>query len=333
MRRRHLLGGSLAGLSGLIVSPALARKVTIGFLGGGSGTDPSTRRNIVEPFLDGLRERGRVVGPDLAIEFRWPEGRPERIPGLVAELLRLDPDVLVTVGPRPAIVVRDATRTIPVVAIFINDAVQMGLAESLARPGRNFTGVSSFGIELIAKRLELMQQLVPAARRVGILSNPVSAGPRAEFEAAVRPFEQSMGIQVVIVDATALEQFDAAFEAFSRQAVDGVLIVADATFYAHRARLAELCNKHRLPSIWGGRDYLEGGGLASYQSDIPHMFRRGAYLVDAVLRGAKPAETPFEQASKLELAVNLKGARALGITVPRALLAGRRRGARVSLIP
>jgi len=321
MRRRRLLGGSLAGLSALIALPAFARKVTIGFLAGGSGTDPSTRRNIVEPFLQGLRERGRVEGADLAIEFRWAEGWPDRIPGLVAELLRLDPDVLVTSGPRPAILVRDATRTVPVVAIFIDDPVQIGLAETFARPGRNFTGVSSFGIELLAKRLELMKQLVPTARRIGILSNPVTtAGTRADFEAAVRPFEQGLGIQVVIVDAAAPEEFDAAFGAFSRQGVDGVLILADATFYAHRARLAELCTRHRLPSVWGGRDYLEGGGLASYQSDIPHMFRRGAYLVDAVLRGAKPAETPFERATKLELAVNLKGARALGITVPQSVL-------------
>ena len=136
----------------------------------------------------------------------------------------------------------------------------------------------------------------------------------------MRPFEQGLGIQVVIVDAAAAEQFDAAFASFTRQGVDGVLIVAETTFYAHRARLAELCTRHRLPSVWGHRDYLEGGGLASYQSDVPHMFRRGAHLVDAVLRGAKPAETPFERATKLELVVNLKGARALGITGPRAVL-------------
>lgn len=320
MKRRRLLAGSLAGMSGLIVLPALARKVTIGFVGGGSGSDPSTRRNAIEPFLQSLRERGWVEGSELAIEFRWAEGQPERIPGLVAELLRLDPDLLVTMGPRPAIVVRDATRTVPVVAIFIDDPVSMGLAESFARPGRNFTGVSSFGIELIAKRLELMKQLVPTALRVGLLANPVTGTPRADFEASIRPVEQRLGIQVVIVEAAAAGQFDAAFEALSRQGVGGVLVVADATFYAHRARLAELCTRHRLPSIWGGRDYLEGGGLASYQSDVPHMFRRGAHLVDAVLRGAKPAETPFERATKLELAVNLKAARAIGITVPRGVL-------------
>jgi len=320
MKRRRLLAGSLGGLASAIALPALARKVTIGFIGGGSGTDPSTRRNAVEPFLQALQERGWVEGPELAIEFRWAEGQPDRIPGMVAELLRLDPDLLVAMGPRPAIVVRDATRTVPVVAIFIDDPVDLGLAESYARPGRNFTGVSSFGFELIAKRLELMKQLVPTARRVGILVNPVTGGPRAPFEAALRPLEQSLGLQVVIIEATAPAQFDAAFEALSRQRVDGVLVVADATFYRHRARLAELCNKHRLPSVWGGRDYLEGGGLASYQSDVPHMFRRGAYLVDAVLRGAKPAETPFERATKLELAVNLKGARALGITVPQSVL-------------
>lgn len=321
MKRRRLLAGSLGGLASAIALPALARKVTIGFIGGGSGSDPSTRRSAVEPFLQALQERGWVEGPELTIEFRWAEGQPDRIPGLVAEVLRLDPDLLVAMGPRPAVVVRDATRTVPVVAIFIDDPVSMGLAESFARPGRNFTGVSSFGIELIAKRLELMKELVPTARRVGILANPVTGVPRAKFESSLQPLEQSLALQVVVVEATAPAQFDAAFEAFSRQRVDGVLVVADATFYRHRARLAELCNKHRLPSVWGGRDYLEGGGLASYQSDIPHMFRRGAYLVDAVLRGAKPAETPFERATKLELAVNLKAARAVGISVPRAVLA------------
>ena len=321
MKRRRLLGGSLAGLASLAALPAFARKMTIGFVGGGSGADPSTRRNAVEPFLQALQERGWVQGPELAIEFRWAEGQPDRIPGMVAELLRLPPDLIVTMGPRPAIVVRDATRTVPVVAIFIDDPVSMGLAETLARPGRNFTGVSSFGIELIAKRLELMKQLVPAARRIGILTNPITAPPRAEFEASVRPFEQRLGVQVVVVEASAPAQFEAAFEALSREGVDGVLVVADATFYAQRARLAELCNRYKLPSVWGGRDYLEGGGLASYQSDIPHMFRRGAYLADAVLRGAKPAETPFERATKLELALNLKAARAVGLAVPRSLLA------------
>jgi putative ABC transport system substrate-binding protein len=240
---------------------------------------------------------------------------------MVAELLRLPPDVLVTMGPRPATVARDATRTVPVVAIFIDDPVAMGLAESLARPGRNFTGVSAFGIELIAKRLELMKQLVPAARRIGILTNPITVPSRNEFEANVRPFERDLDIRVVIVEAKAPMEFDAAFEALARQGVDGVLVVADATFFAHRARLAELCRRHNLPSVWGGRDYLEGGGLASYQSDVPHMFRRGAYLTDAVLRGAKPAETPFERATKLELALNLKAARALGLAVPRSVLA------------
>ena len=321
MQRRHLLGRGVAGLSGLIALPVFARKAFIGFLSGGSGADPATRRNMVEPFLQGLRERGRVEGPDLAIEFRWAEGRPERIPGMAAELLGLEPDVLVTVGPRPTLVLRDATRTVPVVAIFIDNPVEMGLAESFARPGRNFTGVSSYGIEMIAKRLQLMKELVPTARRVGILTNPVSVPvPRAQFEATVRPFEQALGIQVVIVEAQAPEKFEAAFETFSRAGIDGVLVVADATFYAHRARLAELCAKHRLPSIWGFREHLDAGGLASYQIDVPHIFRRGAHLVDAVLRGAKPAETPFEQATKLELIVNLKAARALGITVPQAVL-------------
>ena len=156
MRRRRLLAGSLAGLSSLLALPALARKATIAFVGGGSGADPSTRRSAIDPFLQGLQERGWVEGPELAIEFRWAEGRPERLPGMVAEVLRLPPDVLVTMGPRPTIVARDATRTVPVVAIFIDDPVEMGLAESLARPGRNFTGVSAFGIELVAKRLGVL---------------------------------------------------------------------------------------------------------------------------------------------------------------------------------
>jgi len=320
MKRRRLLTASLAGLWSLAALPAHARKVTIAFIGGGSGSDPSTRRSAVEPFVEALKERGWVEGPELEIQFRWAEGQPDRIPGMVADVLRLSPDLIVTMGPRPAIVVRDATRTVPVVAIFIDDPVAMGLAETLARPGRNFTGVSSFGIELIAKRLELMKQLVPLVRRVGILSNSVTAPSRDVFEASVRPFEQGLDIRITIVDAKAPAEFETAFDELSRQRVDGVLVNADATFYAHRARLAELCNRHRLPSVWGGRDYLEGGGLASYQSDVPHMFRRGAYLADAVLRGAKPAETPFERATKLELALNLKAARAVGLAVPRSVL-------------
>jgi putative ABC transport system substrate-binding protein len=164
-----------------------------------------------------------------------------------------------------------------------------------------------------------MKELVPTMRRVAVLMNPATT-TRPELEATLARFERTLGVPILLVEARTPGQFDAAFDEIARQRADGVLVLADATFWTHRERLQELVAKHRLPSVWGGRDYLPPNGLASYQSDFPAIFRRGAAMVDRILKGAKPAVMPFEQAAKLELVINLKAAQALGLTVPQSLL-------------
>ena len=301
-----LLGAPLAALA-----QPVSRKVRIGFLSG-VASGPDSLRGMVDPFLQGLRELGYVEGQNLAIEFRWAEGKPERLPGLLAELIRLEPDVLVTTGPRPPMLAKDATSTIPVVAVAVDDPVQMGLAG-------NFTGISAAFRGILAKRLQLLKDIVPKARGFSILLNPETA-LRKEISDEVPNWERILGVKVLLLETRGPDEFDAAFEAMAKDRVEGVAILADATFFVHRARLGELCIKHRLPSVWGHKDYLGSGGIASYQGDFAAMFRRSASLVDKILKGTKPGDIPFEQATKLDLVVNLKAAKALGLTIPESLL-------------
>ena len=211
------------------------------------------------------------------------------------------------------------TRTFPVVAV-VDNPVESGLAASMARPGGNITGISGFGQEVLAKRLQLMRELVPSARRTGIMFNSNSGVTRAGLDLGIARWTRALGTEIRAYEARGPGDFEVVFEALVRDRIDGLIVLADANTYTHRVRLNELCLQRRMPSIWGGRDFLTGGGPASYQSDWPAMFRRAAALVDKILKGENPAEIPFEQATKLELVIDRKAAKALGITVPQALL-------------
>ena len=316
-RRQAMCIGATA-LMAPLTALAQPRKIRIGFLGGISPDAPAQRTSI-EPFRRALRDLGYVEGQNLEILFRWAEGQPDRLPGLAAELVRLQPDVIVTMGPGPAFAAKRATTTIPLVAAVVDSPVENGLVADFVRPGGNLTGISSMGGEVYAKRLQLLKELVPSLRRVAILMNPAS-GSRTLLDKGLRDDERRLGVPIHVFEAGVPDQFDAAFEAMKRAGCDGVLIFADATFWTHRARLHQLLAKHRLPAILGGRDWLEGGGLASYQVDFPMIFRRAAGMADAIVKGAKPAVTPFEQATKLEFVINLRSAKALGVTVPQSLL-------------
>jgi putative ABC transport system substrate-binding protein len=321
MDRRRLIAllGIATGALAAGAARAQPRKHRIGFLGG-ADANPGAQRSAIDPFRQSLRELGHVEGRNLEIHYRWAEGRAERLPGLVQELLALQPSLIVAFGPGPALATKKVTTTMPILAVAVDNPVEMGLAATFARPGGNITGISSFSGELVAKRLELLKELVPTVRRAAVLMNPATIVSRASFERLLAGFERALDLSIVLVDASGPEQFDAVFDALARDRVDGVLALADSLFWTHRARLHALVAKHRLPSVWGQRDYLEGGGLASYQSDFPTMFRRAAAMADRLLKGATPADTPFEQATKLDLAINLKAAQALGIAVPPSLL-------------
>ena len=293
------------------------RKARVGFLVD-TPADPVFQRTIFEPFRHGLRELGYAEGQNIVIEFRSADNKHERLPELANELLQLQLDVLVAAFPPAALVAKNATNNVPVVAI-ADAPVESGLVATMARPGGNVTGISSWGGELVAKRLQIMRELVPTARRVGILFNP-NAVPRAALEGGIVKWERTLGTPIRAYEARGPGDFEGVFAALARDGIGGLLVLADANTYTHRVQLNELCLQRRMPSVWGGRDFLTGGGLASYQSDWPAIFRRAAALVDKILKGGKPAEMPFEQATKLELVIDKKAAKALGIAVPQALL-------------
>ena len=289
----------------------------IGYLTGGLSTD---RPHLIEAFRQGLRELGWVEGQNIIIEYRYAEGRFDRLPDLAAELVRLKVDIIVALATPASAAAKNATGTIPIVGISLGDPVGTGLIASLARPGGNVTGVSySVGVETIGKGLELFKEIVPNVRRVAILSNP--GNPL--YAPAVRDVKvaaRSLGVQLQLLEARGPTEFDGAFAAMAKERVGGLLVVADTMFNLHRARLVELAAKSRLPAAYGTRDAVEAGGLMSYGPSLPDLFRRGATYVDKVLKGAKPADLPVEQPTKFELVINLKTAKALGLTIPPSLL-------------
>lgn len=296
----------------------VVRKARLAFLSA-ADANSGAMKYLVNPLREGLRELGYVEGQNLAIDLRFADGQPERLAALMAELMQQQPDVLVTSGARPAMAAKEATRSLPIVAVAIDDPVQMGLAVSYARPGRNVTGISAAFQGIFAKRLQLLKDIVPTARKLAVLFNPDTV-PRAGVAEGLARNAPTLGVPVVMLEARGLEDFDAAFATMAREQVGAVSILADTLYWIHRARLVELCNKQRLPAMWPHRGHLEAGGMASYQGDFAAMFKRSAALVDKILKGTHPGDIPFEQSTKLELLVNLKAAKAIGLTIPQGVL-------------
>jgi putative tryptophan/tyrosine transport system substrate-binding protein len=298
----------------LVLGAQSARKnPRIGILRPGSPPDP-----LVEAFRQGLRELGYEEGRNISIEYRWAEGRDERLPGLAADLVRLNMDVIVA-GVGAVEAVERVTTTIPIVMPVSTDPVRAGLVTSLARPGGNITGVTTLSAELPGKWLELLKETVPRISRVAVLWD--SAGDPSQVqtsEAAAR----SLGVRLHVLKAGRTDSFEFAFvEARSREA-GALIVVGSPLFYVHRARLVELAAKHRIPTIYAQREFVVGsGGLMSYGADYHHLFQRAATYVDKILKGAKPGDLPIEQPTKFELVINLKTAKALGLTIPPSVLA------------
>lgn len=318
-RRRVLNAAALAAWPSLLgaQAPAPARSARVGFLAG-AAPNPAGMRFVIDPFVQGLREAGFVEGRNLVIDYRWAEGKPERLPALVAELLAARPDLIVAAGPAPALAAKAATATVPIVAAAVDNPVLMGLVPSMARPGGNITGISSFGGELVARRLQLLKDFVPQGKRFAVLANPNYLKPD-QLRDLLDRLEPQVGAPVSMVLATGPEQYDAAFAELKRLRIDGVVVLADSTTWTHRERLQQLVLANKLPSVWGGGAYLGEAGLASYQSDFPALWRRAGAMAAQILKGANPAEIPFEQSTKLELVLNMRAARALGIEVPAAV--------------
>lgn len=287
----------------------------IGFLGAASS---SGYASLVEAFRQGLRDLGYVEGENIVIEYRWAEGRYDSLPDLAAELVRLNVEVIVTHGTPGTLAAKQATKTIPIVMAVSGDAVATGIVASVARPGGNITGSTFFFPELNAKRLELLKEAVPRASRVALLLNPdnPSMGPVLK---AVEAAARSLKVQLHQFEVRSPDEFAGAFSAMTKRRAEAVAIIDDAVLIAHAGRIADLAVKSRLPTI-GFREYADVGGLMAYAVNFPDIWRRAAVFVDKLLKGAKPADLPIEQATKFELIINLKTAKALGLTMPQSLL-------------
>ncbi len=271
-------------------------------------------------FSKGLRDLGWVEGQNFTFERRYAEGKYEVLPGLAAELVRLRVDVIVPFGTPATRAAKNATETIPIVFARVGDPVGSGLVRSLARPGGNLTGVSVLSVELGAKRLELLREALPGVTRVGLLWDP-SFSPAAPELRQIEGAARSFGVEIQPVAVQRPEEFEGALLAMKRQRAGAVYVMGGIVFSEHPKRLADLAAKIRLPIMAWRRELVEAGGLLSYGPNFPDMYRRAAGYVDKVLKGAKPADLPVEQPTQLELVINLKTARTLGLTIPPSLLA------------
>ncbi len=290
----------------------------VGYLKGGSASDP-LRQRWLEAFRQGLRELGYVEGQNIAIEPRWTEGEDDRLPALAADLVRSKVDVIVADTGAATRAAQQATRTIPIVMSLVNDPVGSGLVASLARPGGNVTGLTIMSPDLVGKQLELLKAVVPKVSRVALLrhpDNPASAAQLREAEAAA----QALGVRLQTLEARSPQEIDGTFAAMTRERAGALLVIPDTLFWNQRRQIAELAVKRRLPSIRIGEAYAEAGGLMSYGPSYLDVERRAATFVDKILKGANPADLPVEQPTKFELVINLKTAKAIGLTIPQPLL-------------
>jgi putative ABC transport system substrate-binding protein len=275
------------------------------------------------PQLDalrhGLRDFGYTEGQNILIDYRYVEGKRDRIPELVAELLDLRVDVIVPMGPLTPVVAK-IVKSIPIVFGTSGDPVEAGIVNSLARPGRNATGMTFFASVLAGKRVELLKEAVPATSRIGVLANPNHAGESVEF-AETQSAANIMSVSVQRHTAQLAEDFAGAFNAIAKQRANGLITFPDALMLAHRKEIAEFAAKHRLASLGGRSEFADAGGLMTYGPNLSDSFRRMAFYVDKIIKGAKPADLPVEQPTKFELVINLKTAKQIGLTIPPNVLA------------
>ena len=288
----------------------------IGFL---SSLAPSSISARTEAFRQGLRELGYVEEKNIVIEWRYAEGKTERLPDLAAELVRIKVDVIVTGGPAVNRSAKESTVTIPIVLAFDNDPVGNGFAASLARPGGNITGLSTHYPEISGKQLELLKEIVPRLSRVAVLGNSTVPGNMQaikETELAAGAF----GVKVLYLDIQNPKEIETAFRAASKGRADAVLVLGSQVVTSYSKRFAELAARNRLPAIYWSPEFVEAGGLMAYSVSITDLFRRAATYVDKILKGAKPADLPVEQPTKFEFIINLKAAKQIGLTIPPNVL-------------
>jgi ABC-type uncharacterized transport system substrate-binding protein len=315
MKRREFIAGTAA----LLVSPrrsgAQGTPRRVGLLGGFQNLP------ILKVFHEGLRDRGWIEGKNLIIDYRYFEGHAERIPALAAELVALKPDLLIGANPQAAVALKSATATMPIVFVAVGDLVGLGLVQSLSRPGGNVTGLTDFVAgHLSSKGIEILRELVPTASKIAILVNPGNPIHRMIVAEELPQMARNLGVALPILEATTVEELDIAFASAAAQHADAIVPFADPLTVNNAPRVTALAAKHRLPASYLFRLFVTNGGLISYGPDFADLFRRAGGYVDKILKGAKPSDLPVEQPTKFELVINMKTAKALGLTVPPSLL-------------
>jgi putative ABC transport system substrate-binding protein len=270
-------------------------------------------------FRQALRDLGYVEGQNIVIEYRWAEGRAEGLRDLVAELVQLQVDVLVTPGAQASRAAQQATSLIPIVVAHVGDPVGIGLVASLARPGGNITGVSGLAVATLGKQLELLKEAVPGSTRVAVLWNPLNPGGALWWK-ELHGASEVLGVTLHSVEVRGAEEFEKAFAALSPESADALFVIQDHLLFSHRIRIVDLAVQTRLPAVYGYREWVNLGGLMAYGASLREVYGRVAALVDKILKGAKPADLPVEQSMRLELVINLKAAQALGLTIPSTVL-------------
>jgi putative ABC transport system substrate-binding protein len=321
MRRRDFIsvvGGATAAwpLAAQAQPPAMP---VIGFL---DRRSPDALTDRLRAFRQGLKGAGFVEGENVATEYRWAENQLDRVPALAADLARRPVAVIVASGGAAvAMAAKAATTTIPIVFLAAEDPVKLGLVASLARPGGNLTGINFLSAELVAKRLELLHELVSAATRVAVLVNPANVTNTESTLRDVEPAARAIGLQIQILNASTSREIDAAFASVVRGRPDALFVSGDSFFDSRRVQLVHLATHHHVPATYSGREYAEVGGLMSYGSDITEAYRQVGIYTGRILKGAKPVDLPVVQSSKFELVINHQTARMLGLTVPPSLIA------------
>ena len=307
-----MISGSLLAAPLAAGAQPAGKVYRIGFLR--AGQPPET---YLEGFQQGLRERGYIYGQNVLVEFRVTDGSIDELPRLAEELVRLKVDVILASAGPAALAVKRATTSVPIVFVGVVEPVELGLVPSLGRPGGNITGLTATSGDFAGKRLELLRTIVPRLRRVAVLWHPANPNNLIQLKRA-QVAARTLGVQPEPVPIQGPNDFDSAVKAV--RGTDGLLLLESPLFTTHRARLAELAARSRLPAIYGQREYVEVGGLMSYGTHVQDLYRRAASYVDKILKGAKPADLPVEQPTKFELVINLKTAKALGLTIPQSLL-------------
>jgi putative tryptophan/tyrosine transport system substrate-binding protein len=312
-----LLGGSSSAAWALAARAQQPAMPVVGFLGSAS---PEAYARRLRAFHQALKETGYVEGQNVEVEYRWAEGQYDRLPALAADLVRRQVAVIIAAGAQATLAVKAATTTIPIIFSIATDPVAEGLVASLNRPGGNLTGITSLNVEVAPKRLELLHQVVPSATSMALLVNPTNTSIAEPFSRALQAAARVLGLQLHVLHASSEREIEAAFATLVQLRAGGLVIMPDQLFIARSEQLAALTVRHAVPSVHLFREFAAAGGLISYGSDEGEYYRLVGIYIGRILKGEKPSDLPVQQVTKVELIINLKTARALGLTIPLPLL-------------